>query len=444
MPQVEKFPADSRTQPDRACRASRFRWFIAGLLLLATTINYIDRQALALLKPALDRELGWSNQDFGLVNSVFFGVYAASYVFFGAIIDRVGVRAGYAISIVWWSLAAMAHSLAGSVRGFLCARVALGAGEGGNFPACIKASAHWFPSRERALAASLFNSGTNIGPVLAPAIVPWIANALGWRMAFVLIGVAGLLWLALWLPFYKDAPAQSPFVSPAELQTIESDGDDQSDASGGVSWAGLFVMRQTWAIILAKFLTDPVWWFFLIWLPDFFNKTRHLDLKGSWVHLVTIYSISTVFSVAGGWFTGHLMKLGWTATRARKTGMLIFAGCVIPVLFAPRAGNWLAVVLIGFAGAAHQAWSSNIYASISDMFPRRAVAAVAGIGGMAGALGGMLFPVFVGNLLDYFQNVEGNESAGYAIIFGLCSSAYVIAFAINHLLAPRFERANPP
>jgi MFS transporter, ACS family, hexuronate transporter len=418
--------------------ATRFRWFIVGLLFIATTINYIDRQTLALLKPILDQQLHWSNTDFGFINSVFFGVYAASYAVFGRLIDRVGVKLGYGISITWWSLAAVLHAFVGSVRGFLFVRIALGAGEGGNFPACIKAIAHWFPKRERALAASLFNNGANIGPVIAPAIVPWIAYTFGWQMSFVVAGVAGFLWLLLWVPFYADSPAQSRFVSAAELQTIESDHDTSEGTVNGVSWIGLFTIRETWSIVLAKFLTDPVWWFFLIWLPDFFMKTRALDLRNSWPHLVTIYSISTVLSVVGGWFTGKLIKNGWTATRARKTGMLLFAVCVLPVFFAPRSGNWTAVMLIGLAGAAHQAWSANIYAVISDIFPKRAVAAIAGIGGMAGALGGMLFPMFTGALLDYYHKA-GNETTGYAILFAICSSAYVVAFAINHVLAPRFE-----
>jgi MFS transporter, ACS family, hexuronate transporter len=376
----------------------------------------------------------------GYVNSAFQAAYALSYVGFGWFIDRCGIKVGYTVSIIWWSLAAIAHALVGSVQGFFWARVGLGSGEGGNFPACIKAVAVWFPQRERALAASLFNSGANFGPMIAPMLVPWIALNFGWRMAFVLAGVAGLLWLLPWLPLYKNSPAQSRHVSAAELAVIESDQDGHNTASGRVSWPGLFAHRQLWGIVLAKFLTDPVWWFFLIWLPDFFNKTRGLDIGSSWVLLVTIYSITTVLSIAGAWFTGWFIGRGRTATRARKTGMLIFACCVVPVLFAPRAGNWTAVCLIGLACAGHQAWSSNLFASISDIFPKRAVAAVSGIAGMAGAAGGMLFPVIAGKLLDHYKGAPGGEPAGYAILFGLCSSAYLAATAINHLLAPRFEQ----
>ena len=419
---------------------SRFRWFVVSLLFIATTINYIDRQILALLKPILDQELGWTNEEFGWVNSAFFGVYAASYVVFGWFIDRVGVKRGFTVSIVWWSLAAIAHALVGSVRGFFCARVALGAGEGGNFPACIKAVAIWFPKRERALASSLFTAGASVGPILAPALVPWIALNFGWRAAFVLAGAAGFLWLALWLPFFKNTPRESPLVSPGERELIESDRDPRSDSDRPVGWPGLFALRQTWSIVLAKFLTDPIAWFFLIWLPDFFKKTRGMDIKGSWLHLVTIYSIAAAFSVAGGWLSGHLIGRGWSITKGRKTVMLICSLAVTPVLLVSQVGDWTAVVIIGFALAAHHAWSSTIYASTSDMFPKSAIAAVSGIAGMSGALGGMMFPVIAGKLLDHFKDTAAGESAGYAILFVVCGSAYVVALAISHCLAPRFEQ----
>ena len=430
----ESPPVSDITKP------SHFRWCIVTLLLLATTINYMDRQILALLKPILDVELGWTNQDYGKVHAAFFGFYAASYAGFGWFIDRFGVRIGYAVSIFWWSLAAISHSLAGSVRGFLCARIALGAGEGGNFPACIKAIAVWFPKRERAFAASLFNAGANAGPVVAPAIVPRIASHYGWRMAFVLAGVAGLLWLILWLPLYKDSPKQCPLVSAAELELIESDKDEQDQPTGAVSWWSLFGYRQTWGFVLLKFLTDPISWFWLIWLPDFFNKTRHLDIKNSWPHLVTIYLIAAVLSIAGGWSGGILIKRGWTPTWARKTGLLVSAFCVVPVVFVEHAGNWSAVALVGLAIAAHQAWSANLYAAVSDIFPKRAVAAIAGIGGCAGAVGGMIFPYVAGRLLDFYKGTAGGESAGYAVLFWICPSTYFVAFAINHLLSPRYEQ----
>jgi ACS family hexuronate transporter-like MFS transporter len=424
---------------DRA--ASHFRWFILALLFLATTINYVDRQILALLKPILDQELGWTNEQYGYVNSAFQATYAFSYVAFGWFIDKYGIKIGYTVSIVMWSVAAACHGLVGSARGFLFARLALGLGEGGSFPACIKAIAYWFPQRERALAASLFNSGANVGPMIAPMVVPWIAYTYGWRMAFVAAGIVGLLWLVLWLPFYS-APEKSSFVSDAELAHIGSDKDAKSDSSGEVNWWRLFTFRQTWAYLLTKFLTDPISWFWLIWLPDIFKKTRGLDIKASWIHLVAIYTISMLFSIIGGWFTGHLIKRGWPVTRARKTGMAVFALCVVPVVFALKANVWVAVCLIGVALAAHHAWATCLYAVNSDVFPKRAVAAVAGIGGMAGSVGGILFPAFAGWLLDHYKTTPGGEKGGYAILFGICSSAYIVAFAVNHLLAPRYEQVD--
>ena len=421
-----------------ASPASRFRWLICGLLFFATTINYIDRQILALLKPTLDTELGWTDTQYGYVNSAFQAAYALSYVAFGWFIDRVGIKLGYTVSIIAWSLAAIGHGFVGSIRGFIFARVALGAGEGGNFPACIKAVACWFPPRERALAASIFNAGTNVAAIIAPALVPLIAFRYGWQMCFIVAGVAGFGWLVLWQIFYRNSPAESRFVSEEERDLIER--DQPKDAGGPpIGWLGLFGFRQTWAIVLAKFLTDPVWWFFLIWLPDFFKKTRGLDLKGSWVHLVTIYAIATVLSLGGGWLSGHFINRGWTVTRARKTAMFVFALCVVPVVCAPQLGEWMAVVVIGLACAAHQAWSATIYASTSDMFPKRSIAAISGIAGMAGAVGGMIFPIFAGKLLDHYKTVAGGQSAGYAILFAMCGGAYVVAFLLNHVFAPRFE-----
>jgi MFS transporter, ACS family, hexuronate transporter len=420
---------------------SHFRWFIVGLLLLATTINYIDRQILALLKPILDREMGWTNEQYGMVNSAFQTTYAISYVVFGWFIDRFGIKIGYAVSITMWSLAAAGHGLIGSVRGFMAARFALGAGEGGSFPACIKAVAYWFPQRERALAASLFNSGANVGPILAPAIVPWIALTFGWRTTFVVAGIVGMSWLLLWIPFYS-APEQSPHVSDAELELIRSDRDAKSDSVGRVSWWRLFTLRATWAYLLTKFLTDPISWFWLIWLPDFFKKTRGLDLKQSWYHLVSIYVISMLLSIVGGWFSGRLIKQGWSVTRARKTGLAVFALCVVPVFLALHANVWVAVGLIGLALAAHHAWATCLYAIASDTFPKRAVAAVAGIGGMAGSVGGIVFPTFAGWVLDHYHNSAGGETAGYAVLFGICSSAYLVAFAVNHVLAPKYEQVD--
>ena len=441
---------------------SRYRWSILALVFFATTINYIDRQILSLLKPMLDVSIGWTNTQYGWVNSAFQGAYAIGLLWFGGFVDRAGVKRGYQISIIGWSVAAILHApiilLVGMSLGlpsglgwlanpltpmlvpaafvaFLLARVLLGLFEGGNFPAAIKAVTQWFPRRERALATSLFNAGTNAGAIFAPALVPPLAYLLGWPWAFVFAGIAGFLWLLLWGPKY-DSPERRSEVNAEELAHILS--DPPESAGRPLPWQQVLRHRQAWSFITSKFLTDPVWWFFLSWLPDFFKKTRGLDIKNSWVHLVTIYAIITVLSIGGGWLTGSLINRGWSVSRARKTGMFGFALLVVPIILVSHAGNWQAVMLIGLAGSAHQAWSATIYTTVSDMFPKRAVATLIGIGGMAGAVGGMIFQVFVGSLLDRFAKL-GNETAGYATLFGICACAYLVAFGINHMLAPKFE-----
>ena len=417
---------------------SRVRWVICGLLFLATTINYIDRQILALIKELLDRELGWTNEQFGLVNSAFQGAYAVGLFAFGWFIDKYGTKIGYAVSITLWSVSAMAHALVGSVGGFFTARVALGLPEGGNFPSAIKAVALWFPKRERALATAIFNSGTNVGAIIAPATIPLIAFTLGWRWAFIFAGIAGLLWLLLWFPLY-DLPERRKKVSAEELALIRSDLDEQPAGGAPMGWIASMRHRETWAFIVAKFMTDPVWWFFLIWLPDYFRATRGLNIKKSWVHLVTIYAIVTVLSIAGGWVTGYLTRRGWSVTRARKTGMFVFALLVLPILGATHVGDWPAVLLIGLAAAAHQAWSANLFTTASDCFAKKDIGTIVGLGGMAGSVGGILFPWFCGRLLDRYH---GNATQGYAILFAICAFAYLIAFAVHHLLAPRLEPIN--
>jgi ACS family hexuronate transporter-like MFS transporter len=411
------------------------RWAVCGLLFFATTINYIDRQILSLLKPILDDQLHWTNAEFGMVNSAFQGAYGVSLLIFGWLIDKYGTKIGYAISIAAWSLAAMGHALVGSVGGFLWARVALGLGEGGNFPAAIKATAIWFPKKERALATSLFNSGANVGAILAPAIVPWLAFKFGWQSAFLAAGAIGFLWLFLWMPWF-ETPDKKPALSNEELAWIQSDREEVQ--AQRIPWGQLLGYRQTWGFILPKLITDPVWWFFLIWLPDFFKQTRGLDIKKSWILLVTIYSIVTVLSIAGGWVTGHLAKRGWSINRARKAGMLLFSLCVVPIVTVTGASDWGAVLLIGLAGAAHQAFSANLFTTVSDSFPKQAVASVIGIGGMAGALGGMLFPIVTGMLLDSYK-ASGNVAAGYGMLFAFCAGAYLFSLILLQLLNPRLE-----
>jgi ACS family hexuronate transporter-like MFS transporter len=443
-------------------KITNYRWFICALVFFATTINYIDRQILALLKPMLDDSIGWTNTQYGWVQFVFQGAYAIGLLWFGSYVDRVGVKRGYKLSIIGWSVAAILHApiiflvgtqwsvpewlgwlanpktpllVPAAFIAFLFARVLLGLFEGGNFPSAVKAVTIWFPRRERALATSLFNAGTNAGAIFAPALVPPLAYMLGWQWTFILAGIAGFLWLFIWVPKY-DNPENRPEVSPAELDLIRS---DPPEAAGQpMPWHAVLRYKQAWSFITSKFLTDPVWWFFLSWLPDFFKKTRGLDIKNSWVHLVTIYVIITILSIGGGWLTGYLIKKGWSASRARKTGMICFALLVVPIVLVSQVGNWPAVLLIGLAGSAHQAWSATIYTTVSDMFPKRAVATLIGIGGMAGAVGGMIFQLVVGMMLDKFA-LQGNETAGYTLLFAICSGAYIVAFIINHLLAPKFE-----
>ena len=420
------------TQP-----STSYRWTVCALLFAATTINYIDRQILALIKPILDEQLHWSNEQFGLTNAFFQLSYAISLMIFGWIVDKYGTKIGYAVSIAAWSCAAVGHALVSSIGGFYVARVVLGLGEGGNFPSAIKAVALWFPKRERATATAIFNSGTNMGAIIAPLIVPAIALSLGWHWAFIFAGIAGFLWLFLWIPFY-NVPEKIKATNAAELELIRSDKDDTSRDGEKVSWLSLLGYRQTWSFVVAKALTDPVWWFFLTWLPDFFKQTRHLDIKQSGYMLATIYGMSTVLSIFGGVVVGKLIQSGWSVTRARKTGMLIFALCVLPIIFVVDVNNWTAVVIIGFACSAHQAWSANLFTTASDMFPKRAVASVVGLGGMAGSGLGFVFPIIAGSLLDRFK-LHNNISGGYAALFSICAGAYLLAFVLQHILAPRFE-----
>jgi MFS transporter, ACS family, aldohexuronate transporter len=419
----------------------RYRWIVCALLFFATTINYMDRQILSLLKPILDNQMGWTNEQFGAINSAFQGAYAIGGLLFGWLVDRIGSKVGYTISITGWSFAALGHALVSSLGGFFAARACLGITEAGNFPTSIKTVALWFPKKERAFATSLFNSGANVGPIIAPIIFPWIALTWGWQAAFIVAGIAGFIWLFFWLPFY-DVPERQKRLTTEELSFIQSDRDElHAEASGKGPWLSLLKYRQAWSIIIARFMTDPIWWFFLIWLPDFFKKTRHLDIQHSWIHLATIYLIVTVLSNFGGWLPGFLMKQGWTVTRARKTSMFLFALCVLPILFATRVGDWTSVFLIGLAGAAHQAWSANLYSTASDMFPKNAVASLIGIGSAAGSIGGMIFPIVTGALLDKFQ-ATGNITTGYSILFVICAFAYLLAFALNHLCAPKFEQTS--
>ena len=412
------------------------RWLVCALLFFATTILYFDRQILSLLKEPLGGLLHWNDTQYGLVNSAFQLAYGLSLLFFGWIVDRYGTKLGYSITITGWSIAAMATALVSTLGGFFIARIALGLSEGGNFPAAIKTVALWFPKKERALATSVFNSGANVGAIAAPAIVPWLYFHFGWQSAFIVAGLAGLLWLAFWISWYGPPEAKGK-VSPQELLWIHGDADGEI-VGAKIPWGSLLGYRQTWAFIIPKFLTDPVWWFYLFWLPSFFKDSRGLDIKHSWILLVTIYSIVTVISVLGGWISGYLVKLGCSLNMARKLGMLIFAFCALPMLLVTHAGNWGSVLLIGLAGGAHQAWSATLFTTVSDTFPKCSVGSVIGIGGLAGSVFGACFPYITGLLTDHFKSI-GQPTTGYGILFGFCAAAYLISLLIMQVLNPKLE-----
>ena len=400
-----------------------------ALLFAATTVNYIDRQVLGILAPTLTRELGWRETDYAAIVSWFSVAYGVGLLGMGRFLDRIGVRRGLACSVGLWSLAAMGHALVRTVTGFSVARALLGIGESGNFPAGVKAVAEWFPKRERALATGIFNAGSNVGVVLAALLVPWIALALGWRWAFVATGALDLAWLAMWLTIYRQ-PSEHARLSDAELAWIRS---DPVEPAGPVPWRSLLARRQTWAFIVGKAMTDPVWLFYLFWLPKFLDATFGVRLAGLAAPLVAIYVSADIGSVTGGWVSGALIKRGWSVNRGRKTALLIAALCIVPTTLAPSARSlWVAVGVVAVAAGAHQWWSANLFTTVSDMFPRHAVASVVGLGGFAGMVSAFAFQRFTGALLEA-------TGGSYAPIFAVLGVAYVGALALLHLLAPRLE-----
>jgi MFS transporter, ACS family, hexuronate transporter len=410
-------------------KIGRYRWVICALLFFGTTINYVDRQVLGLLAKDLKGVFGWSEIDYGNIVAAFNAAYAVGLLLAGRFMDRFGTKIGYSIAIVVWSVAAMGHALARSAFGFGIARAALGLGEAGNFPAAIKTVAEWFPKKERALATGIFNSGTNVGAVVAPLAVPWIAGHWGWQWAFIITGAVGFLWLLFWIPMYRK-PEEHPRLSKAELAYIQS---DPPDPAVKIPWLTLLPHRQTCAFAIGKYLTDPIWWFYLYWIPNFLRDQYHLDLTSVGLPLVIIYVIADFGSIGGGWLSSFFIKRGWSVNSGRKTAMLICALCVVPIIFASKISNvWLASLLIGLAAAAHQGWSANIFTTVSDMFPRRAVGSVVGIGGMAGAMGGVSLAAITGLIL---QRGDGN----YAPMFIIAGSAYLFALLVIHLLSPRLE-----
>ncbi len=435
-------------------KVGKYRWTICSLIFFATTINYLDRAVISLLKGDLEVIFHWTESDYSDIVIAFQLSYALGMLLAGRFVDKVGTKIGYAVSLILWSLASVGHALVRSTVGFLIARSALGISEAGNFPSAIKTTAEWFPKKERAYATGIFNSGTNIGAILAPLTVPFIAAKWGWQWAFILTGSFGFLWLIFWFIFY-EVPAKQKRLSKKEYEYIHSDLDEVETAPGisldptagvepekRVSWISLLKYNQTWTFILGKFLTDPIWWFYLFWLPAFLKAQYGLEGTDVALPIALVYTMSTLGSVAGGWLPLYFIKHNWAVYRARKTSMLIYAFFVVPVVFAQWLGSinmWLAVIIIGVATSAHQAWSANIFTTVSDMFPKKTIASVTGMGGMAGALGGILIAFLAGKLFDHYKAL-GNIEVGYYIMFIICGSAYLLAWVLMHFLAPRLRR----
>lgn len=416
-------------------KTTRYRWFICVLLFFATTINYLDRQVLGLLKPVLEKEFDLSEMDYSYIVMAFTATYAVGLVVFGSIIDKIGTKLGYTISVTVWSIAAMLHAAVKSSFGFGAARAALGIGESGNFPAAIKTVAEWFPKKERALATGILDSGSNIGACVAPVLVPWILGWYGWQQAFLITGALGFIWLILWRIFY-DVPSKQKRISPSELGYINSDQQNESNEPK-IRWIDLFKLRQTWAFIAGKFFTDPIWYFFMYWLPSYFSSTFHLDLKKPSLPLVVVYSATTAGAIGGGLLSSWLIKKGYTVGRSRKFALLMSALLVLPVIAARYTDSmWTVVTLISIAVAGNAAWSANIYTIVSDMLPRNAVSSVTGIGGMAGAIGGVLFPLAIGGVLEFYK-AAGNITAGYNVIFVFCGLSFLLAWLVIHWITPK-------
>ena len=439
--------------PAIASRPTNVRWLICALLFFAAAINYIDRQVIGILKPTLQEQFHFDEQDYAAIVFTFQAAYAIGLLLSGRIMDRIGVRRGFALAVVVWSIGAVMHGaadwlpwlriptlsidppavvfLGGATAGLALSRLVLGLGEAGNFPASIKAVAEWFPKKERALATGIFNSGTNIGALVTPLVVPWITLAYGWQWAFVITGVLGFGWVIWWFVSYRD-PDTHPGVNAAELAIIQSDPVEKTAA---IPWSRLLPHRQTWAFAAGKFLTDPIWWLYLFWVPDFLGRNHGLDLKTMGLPLVVIYLVADVGSIGGGWLSSHLIKRGWSTNAARKPAMLVCALAVVPMLAAAQVKSlWMAVALVSIAAAAHQGWSANLFTLVSDMFPKRAVGSVVGIGGMAGSVGGMLIALVVGAILQ--------KTGSYVPIFVMAASAYLVALVIIQLLVPQLAPAD--
>ncbi|HEY7180381.1 MAG TPA: MFS transporter [Blastocatellia bacterium] len=408
------------------------RWYICGLLFFATVVNYIDRQVLGSLAPELKRSLGWTESEYSQIVIWFQIAYGVMFLVWGGLIDRIGVKLGFSLAIIWWSMAGMGHALVTTAMGFAFARFMLGVGEAANFPAALKTVAEWFPKRERALATGIFNAGTNVGAIIAPAAALTLSAHYGWQSAFLFTGGAGLIWLGFWWKLYKR-PEEHPRLSNEEFKLIR-DGEKE-EVTEKTPWLPLFGYRQLWAFAFGKMLTDPVWWFYLFWLPKFLDQNYGVKGTALIPYLTTVYVIADVGSVGGGWISSTLIKRGWTVNRARKTALFIFA-VVMPLVTVAyyTESAWIAVILIGIAAGAHQGFSANLFTLTADMFPRKAVGSVVGIGSCAGAIGGTLLPLYAGKVLD------ANPSY-YLPMFVIAGVTYLVAWVVIHLLAPRLEPA---
>lgn len=432
----------ANNQPTKSRKG--YRWIILSLVFFATTINYLDRQVISLLKDDYLQPLfGWKESDYANIVIAFQVAYALGMVGSGIIIDKIGTKLGYALSLTVWSLTAIGHAFGSSTFGFLIARAVLGVSEAGNFPAAIKTVAEWFPKKERALAAGIFNSGTNVGAIVAPLSVPLIAATLGWEWAFVITGAIGLTWLIFWWIFY-DSPQKHKKITSEELLYIsEDDGSEvELNSDPPIKWFKLLSYRQTWSFAILKFFTDPIWWFILFWLPSFLNKQYGMTKLDLALPIAVVYTMAMFGSIAGGWLSGYFIRIGWPLYKARRIALLIFAVCALPMLAAQWMGSysyWNAVIIIGFAASAHQAWSANIFTTVSDMFPKQAVASVVGIGGMVGAFGGILIAKTAGALFDHYDALNQIES-GYHIMFIICAFAYLAAWALFSLLVPKMPK----
>lgn len=421
---------------------SRYRWTVCALIFFATTVNYLDRQVIGILKPLLESDLGIGEKEYSHIIMAFQLLYGVGMAIAGRLIDKFGTKIGYGVSVILWSIAAMGHALAKGVWGFGFWRGFLGVSEAGNFPSAIKAIAEWFPKKERALATGIFNSGTNVGAIVAPLAIPAMIVAWGWQSAFIITGALGFIWIIFWFIFY-EVPEKHKKVSAAELAYINSDVDEQAETKEKISWPTLLKYRQTWLFFIGKGLTDPIWWFYLFWIPGWLSTVRGTGLSVSsfGLPLAFIYTMTTVGSIGGGWISGFMIKKGMSPFKARKITMLIFAILVIPIVFAssPGISTWGAVCLIALAASSHQAWSANIFTTVSDAFPKKAVSSVTGFGGMAGAVGGAFISYIAGGILEHFKNL-GHIETGYVVMFAIAGSAYMLAWIIMTVFAPKNKK----